>query len=481
MQDERATKRAGSGEGTPAKGPEWIYGALSDIPKIITESLQHLQRIADENEAASPENFQATISGIAGSIAETLQRIINGNAVFSENEKAIAAFTASQADNIPEDLQPIAPYLLDELKAAPEHAGTPIAEVLKAGIDDSGNLTDSPYREIITRAQQRAQIDTALHTAVNSLQVLERASTEIGEIKGTGTATPAEDLPRIRSQTPDRVTYPLDKPNSYIWNLLESANNNGQISLAINTASEADKKQGKAAIVAYSLSFANFDELDNVRITKQLTPFDKRVYIAVAALYEAGNKIINVQQIYETMGYKGQAAQYQLERINNSLTKMRTALVYIDNADEIEINTKYPRFRYDGQLLEFRRISAYTRNNIRSDEAIFLLAYPPVIDFAKKRGQITSVPRYLLESPISKTDANLMIDDYLLERISHMKNNRNLTRKMLYRTIYEQCQIKTSSQISRAPEKIKRYLDYYKQCGFIIGYTEQKDGILIEL
>ena len=103
-----------------------------------------------------------------------------------------------------------------------------------------------------------------------------------------------------------------------------------------------------------------------------------------------------------------------------------------------------------------------------------------MISFAKRRNQITAIEPKLLESPISKTDANLRLEDYLLERIGHMKSEKSKApNKILYSTLYEKCGITTRLQRSRIPDKIKRYLDYYKSCGFISGYSMEKDGISI--
>ncbi len=76
----------------------------------------------------------------------------------------------------------------------------------------------------------------------------------------------------------------------------------------------------------------------------------------------------------------------------------------------------------------------------------------------------------------------MQIDDYLLVRIGHMKSGKGKApRKMLFSTIYDRCNIKTKKQKQRAPQKIRVYLDHYKKCGWIKGYTEGKDGITIQL
>jgi len=284
-----------------------------------------------------------------------------------------------------------------------------------------------------------------------------------------------ESLPRIISRQAGLLSFPLDKPNSRIWNLLDVPQD-GRLTLEIDTTSQLDRRKGKEAIINYTI---DFNELDGVRFTKQLTPFDKRVYMAADALHNAGNRIMTASQIHRMMGNRVPPSTVQIERINESLDKMRATIVHIDSSKEAKVNKGYTKFVYDGALIEFRRVSAYI-DNTRTDSAIMLLAEPPLITFAKKRNQITGVPRLLLESPVNKTDANLMLDDYLIERISHMKNNPKLPRKMLYSKIFERCQIKTRMQRKRAPEKIRKYLDHYKECDFIRGYKEDPDGITVQ-
>ena len=99
--------------------------------------------------------------------------------------------------------------------------------------------------------------------------------------------------------------------------------------------------------------------------------------------------------------------------------------------------------------------------------------------FAKRRNQVTTLPIKLLQSPISKTESNLAIDDYLLERISREKRKDVKECRLLYEKIYQRANITTRMQRKRAPEKIRKYLTYYKQQGFIKDFTDQPDGITI--
>lgn len=280
--------------------------------------------------------------------------------------------------------------------------------------------------------------------------------------------------PQVNFIQTDKLDYPLDKPNSVVWNWLAGADKNGQLTLGIDTSKNAT---GKEPLILYSI---NFDALEDVRITKTLTPFDKRVYVAVAALYNAGNEIITATQIYKMMGYKGRPGDDDLQAINDSLTKMGAARLYIDTDKENRKYPKYTRFKYDAALLPFERKTAYINGKL-AESAIHPFREPPLITFASQRKQVTTITRALLESPVSKTEANLRLEDYLLERIGRMKNSKGVPRKMLFATIFEQCKITAPMQKQRAPEKIRRYLDHYKEVGWIDNYREEKDGVTIVL
>ena len=76
---------------------------------------------------------------------------------------------------------------------------------------------------------------------------------------------------------------------------------------------------------------------------------------------------------------------------------------------------KYNHFRYDAALLPLERMQAIV-NGQTVDSAFHLFREPPLITFAKERKQVTTIERKVLQTPISKTNQNLLIEDYLLER-----------------------------------------------------------------
>ena len=316
--------------------------------------------------------------------------------------------------------------------------------------------------------------ETAMQAAGRLEEILRRAALEIVTAE-TDTARPRTTIKRA-----EKIEYPLDKPNSIIWNLLEK-DTAGQISFEM--ATDKDKRKGLALPAYYAI---NFDDLGgNMQITKRLLPFDKRVYIAVSALFNAGNNVITLSQIYYAMGYTGNPGTKDLTKINEAITKMTTARIFFDNEQEAASYKNYNHFRYDGSLLPLERGTAIINGQL-ADAAIHIFREPPLITFAKQRRQITTVDVKLLQSPVSKTDANLLIDDYLIERIGKAKNGKSHSCRILFDTLYKRTGIpdkpKTNTEKSarrRAPDKIKKYLTHYQKEGFITRFTMEKDGITV--
>lgn len=268
------------------------------------------------------------------------------------------------------------------------------------------------------------------------------------------------------------VTYPLDKINSNIWNFLNEAAD-GQLTFNFDTTGKGKKE--KVAVI-FSI---NFDGLA-LNVSKKLSQYDKRVYIACDALWKAGNPVFSISQLYRAMGNTGTPSAEQLKKLNNSLSKMRVTIISVDNHQEVDANYKYSSFVYDAPLLPFERVTGYFGNHI-TEAAIALMRRPPLSEFAERRGHVTKIPHKLLQSPISKTEKNLALDDYLLERIGRMKGKEKNSRKILLSTVFKECHISEKKDIKRTPEKLCRLLTYYQKCGWIKGFSIDEEAIKIKL
>ena len=360
------------------------------------------------------------------------------------------AATAPALLDLMQEVSELTPYLEAEIQK-PEYEGKTLDDLLsEADPADTGEpADDSLFMQALAAARAARDADAA-----------------------------KEEIPRAAITRAQSVEYPLDKPNSKIWNLLEK-DTKGQV--AFNMAKHGSRQ---TFLAYYAIDFDALSNDGRITLTKRLLPFDKLVYIAVSALFNAGNNVITLSQIYYTMGYTGRPGLKDLTRINEAITKMTTARIFFDNEQEAE-KYKYPRFKYDGSLLPLERGTVIVNGKL-ADAAIKIYREPPLITFAKQRQQITTIDAKLLRAPISKTDANLQIQDYLLERISKAKNGKGRSCRILFRTLYERTGIpdkpKTNTEKQRkkrAPEKIKKYLTYYQEQEFITRFTTEPDGITV--
>ena len=214
-------------------------------------------------------------------------------------------------------------------------------------------------------------LDSFLKAIIDALQEAQETA-ERGLIAG--------EAPKVFASPTDTLSLPLDKVNSSIWRLISQQKENGQIGVDLEAVTS--KKGSKKEAVVYA--GISFDEADGMRITRQIDPYDKRVYIAVGGLFNGGNSIFSASQIYRAMGNDGQPSSADVQRINASLDKMGTARLYVDSTQETTVNKGYKSFKYDAPLLPFERMTAYIDNTL-CEVAIHLFREPPLITFAKER------------------------------------------------------------------------------------------------
>ena len=416
------------------------------LEQLRTDIKQYAASLLNtEGMRAIIDTLNDVVTPLVTTVANTVSSIVDSDAYkgITNSMRYIVEHNEELQQRV-QEWERLEPYIIEEIKK-PEYGGKTLDEIFNISeVDENGEYTEN---SLISKAIEAARAAMIAHT-----------------------------LPIITVDKVNALNYPLDKINNNIWKLLKDADENGQIT--VNFA--AEKKGSKKPIdIIYSINIAALETEPGLTVIRKLTAFDKRVYIAAGALFNGGSEIFTVSQLYRIMGNTGSPSTADIKKINDSITKMFEAHIYLDNTEESKAY-KYGSFVYDGSLLPMERVSAVLPNGQTVDSAIHLFREPPLIYFARERKQITTISRQLLESPLSKTDANLLIDDYLIERISSMKNSRGkLGNKILYATIYEECRINSKMQRSRTPEKIRKYLAHYKECKFIKDYKEEETGVTI--
>ena len=237
-----------------------------------------------------------------------------------------------------------------------------------------------------------------------------------------------------------------------------------------------------------TLASIDFDNLNGSVQTKgrrELTPYDREVHDAIITLFvDGGNEYITPQMIYQVM--TGNPDAYlnpkQAEAISESITKCMYSRLIIDASEEAKAYG-FDSFKYDGSLISGERVTATLNGTVV--ECLRLLRTPVLYEYANKKNQIGRFDIKLLNSPINKTEEIITLQGYLYRRILSMKNSSNLSKTILYDTVYNQLEVTASSdgalrkKKAKVRSQIKKILDYWKQEDFIAGYVENKRGQVI--
>ena len=239
-------------------------------------------------------------------------------------------------------------------------------------------------------------------------------------------------------------------------------------------------KKAKSRKPIYTLVSIDIAELEGVKINgrRELTAFDREVHDAIITLYvEGGNTYITVNMIYQMMtGKRGaHCSSKQAQAISDAITKLMFSHAVIDASQEAQLRG-LDKARYDSNLLNAKRLTVSA--NGQTTEAIKILDTPILYDYAERRNQIGRFDVKLLDSPVNKTEENIVLDGYLRRRILSMKGSSKLSPTIKYDTVYKQLEITAGSESSLRNKKmkvrntVKKLLDFYKKGGFIKGYVE---------
>lgn len=290
----------------------------------------------------------------------------------------------------------------------------------------------------------------------------------------------SQELPKATLARLEKMLIPLDKVNANIFSLNINTHDFHEID-----TTNAKKKGGEEAIILIRIEnpvdFTTFEE-DGIKSSRTLTPFDNHVWNVCANLADKGYNIVTLDNIYYNMGSKSKPDANKKREIFESIKKMTNTHIEICNEQEHALYPKYDLIKTEFQLLETRIITAEARGHI-VDDAIKILDTPFLFQFAKARNQIASVPSAIFNNDLKLTSENVIIEQYLIRRIAHMKHSKKISRKIILSTLFDKCNIDVEKryQKKRSLEKIEKYLKRFKETEWIKGYTITKEELIIAL
>lgn len=237
------------------------------------------------------------------------------------------------------------------------------------------------------------------------------------------------------------------------------------------------KAQGRYIVPVEIFVSASAEALE---IQKYLTPYDRQVQNGIFTLIENGYTAFTAKQVYEAFAGKTTTSPQIIGHVTRSINKQRTTLISIDWTDHAKMKglpVDQSRGDYvttEENLLLLRRVKL--RCNGQDLDGFGVIAPPILYRYAKQVGQLSTIDRKLLDVPVNNTESNIILKNYLLERIDTMKKTaKKISNNIAFETLYTLTGTGTNPvKRNRMRNAVSVMLDTWKDQGYISGYSINK-------
>lgn len=320
--------------------------------------------------------------------------------------------------------------------------------------------TDTEYIDYLLKTIENADNTEDFESFYKGIQ---KAWEEIHPQQGEKTK-----IPELKQIGVKDIFYPLDKVNRSLTRFTPEQ------------VLELDTKKGIA--ITTILSF-DIEELrkSGLDVPDSLTAFDIEVFTAamnISIYSEEEQPVFTASQIYELISGKdaGNLTTSQKKRIKESLARLAFTRLTISNEQEIEAGLKYPKITIRRGIV-LNTMEGKAEYHGKTIEAYQLREKPALLEFARERKQITTIPRTAYAPNMRLTDININIKNFLLYKLSkHGESERTIS----YKDFYRATGAETDKQKDKAREVAKRILGEYKKTGFIQDFTVSRRGITVK-
>lgn len=259
---------------------------------------------------------------------------------------------------------------------------------------------------------------------------------------------------RVHSQSPTRYLVPTDPVNRFLFSRYryDTGLTTGEHPIPVSAYSKKD--------VYVVLSVLQMPR-------EALTPLDMDVCAACAAMWDAGQEVFSAAQIARKLYKRPNTAQ--VGRVVESITRMMAVVVAINNESEsISYGRELYRKRRNVVCAEITE-AVIDGNYVRA--AVHLLTRPITIEYADVVKQIAATNS--LYMPISETDQNRKLYQYLRDRVSM----RRSTHKALWSTVLDTIGQTGTANPGRIKKDVRKIMTQFVTDGIIKSWSETADGI----
>lgn len=221
----------------------------------------------------------------------------------------------------------------------------------------------------------------------------------------------------------------------------------------------------------------------------RLDQFDWAVHDAINSIYHNDCDIMSIPMIIRTMSGNPhlKPSEKQVERVLEIVKRLLSTgidIVYDEEVEAYQFINEGDGWHYYGTLIS-GEITTAIINGRMVDSCLHLHREPILATLARKKKQISTIDMRMLNTPISMSEENIVLRNYLLSRIEQCRHNKQ-QELLSNRTIVLQAVYKTFhasqheyTRKSRIREKIERLLMYWSAEKFIMDYVITDEKIFI--
>ena len=285
----------------------------------------------------------------------------------------------------------------------------------------------------------------------------------------------APELPRVSFRFPSTYQQGLTKANLRLFD--------NKIPLSALQQIEIDVTPKKGGLTTTYSVYVDMTapELEG---TENVTEYDESVHnmaVSIASSNEYG--FFTAKQLATALYYgdnpnKSKASAQQVGAVTKSIEKLRHVDITVDWTEHIKLNSEdqLPEdasYKVRGYMLPVEEHEVII--NGQKVKGYRIIAEPPLYKYARSVGQIGATPVKMLNVPINLDQQKLVLRDFLLKEIAHIKNtkswNRTITTNRLLGIAGEDPETITKQKKSKLLTAVKEMLEHWTKEKDIEGYT----------
>ena len=237
-------------------------------------------------------------------------------------------------------------------------------------------------------------------------------------------------------------------------------------------------------------TFARLDyDKDGVQFDGKIDAVDELILNTIYSFSRAGFEYFTPREILQhAFGNVSDHFQQEIvgtiEKHLERMTYMKLTILMKDNLGNdksVKVRGKYcsPNY-FKENFLSIEKIERRSKTTGKKIKAYKINTSSPLMQYAEELKQITSWDTNYMAVPCRKTLRNAIISNYLLEKISLIKNPKNhyLNVGINFDTIFEDLQLDVSTRKKKKVirDTIKVMFDYWVEVGLLMSYKFEKKG-----